>query len=63
MTNIQRTGKRIWLFIIFPEMNFRAKSQSRPSVGLGSEPWTSVRGNPTGQVAYGCMKSARILGL
>jgi len=38
-------GKRIVLFIIFPEMNFRANSQSRPSVGLRSEPWTSVRGS------------------
>jgi len=31
-------GKRILLFIIFPEMNFRAKSKSRLKVGLGSEP-------------------------
>jgi len=31
-------GKRILVFIIYPEMNFRAKSKSRPSVGLGSEP-------------------------
>jgi len=31
-------SKRILLCIIFPEMNFRAKSKSRPSVGLGSEP-------------------------
>jgi len=31
-------GKRILVFIIYPEMNFRAKSKSRLKVGLGSEP-------------------------
>jgi len=40
-----RQGKRILVFTIYPEMNFRANSKSRPSVGLRSEPWTSVRGN------------------
>jgi len=32
------SGKRIVLFIIFPEMNFRVNSKSRLKVGLGSEP-------------------------